>query len=99
MEKLLQGAPQVQLSVAADVVEAIFMARTQAPDVLLFPNALRGMSVGDLVSILKQGQVTQKTCLVVMGGEASSGVTTALPDNFDRAQLARVLVECLTGKR
>ncbi|WP_444895051.1 ATP-binding protein [Microbulbifer sp. SSSA005] len=99
VEKLLQGAPQVQLSVAADVVEAIFMARTQAPDVVLFHNTLPGMSVGDLVSILKQDQVTQKTCLVVMGGECSSGVTTALPDNFDRPQLARVLMECLTGKR
>ncbi|WP_444932130.1 ATP-binding protein [Microbulbifer sp. SSSA002] len=98
VEKLLQGSPQVQLSVAADVVEAIFMVRTQMPDMVLFHTALPGMSVGDLVKILQQDRVAGEIHLVVIGEEGAAGVKTALPDRFDLPQLARVLVECLTGR-
>ncbi|WP_282073259.1 hypothetical protein, partial [Janibacter hoylei] len=80
-----------------DVVEAIFIVRTQAPDVVLFHSALPGMAVTDLVKILAQDQSTQKTRMVLVGEENCPDITTVLPDKFDRPQLARALQECLTG--
>ncbi|MCO1333815.1 ATP-binding protein [Microbulbifer sp. OS29] len=97
VEKLLEGSPQLQYSIASDVVEAIFMVRTQKPDVVLFRVGVPGMSAADLMGILKQDQTAQDTCLVLVGDEALSEAKMILPEKFDRAQLARVLRECLAG--
>ncbi|WP_299581709.1 ATP-binding protein [uncultured Microbulbifer sp.] len=92
---MLKDTPQVQCLVATDVVEAIFMARTQHPDVLLFHREVPGMSASDLVDILGEDISTRAMRFVLVGENRSGESHPALPAQFDFMQLSRVLAETL----
>ncbi|WP_237067368.1 ATP-binding response regulator [Microbulbifer guangxiensis] len=88
---MLVDAPQVQLLVAADAVEAIFTARRQPVNALLFDSALPGMSAADLSGILSRDPRTAGVRLIEIGGGGSSAVDAVLPEEYGPGELARAL--------
>ncbi|USD22444.1 hybrid sensor histidine kinase/response regulator [Microbulbifer variabilis] len=95
LKEMLKESPQVQCLIATDVVEAIFIARTQRPDVLLFHSEVPGMSAADLISILQEDIATRAMRFVLVGEKSSGENYPALPAEFDFMQLSRVLAETL----
>ncbi|BBM00317.1 hybrid sensor histidine kinase/response regulator [Microbulbifer sp. GL-2] len=98
LKDMLKGSEQIQCLVASDVVEAIFIARTMNPDVLLFHSEVPGMSAADLVRILEEDISTRATRFVIVGENPTGESHPTLPDQFDFMQLSRLLVETLTRK-
>ncbi|AOS97267.1 Virulence sensor protein BvgS precursor [Microbulbifer aggregans] len=88
---MLAGAPQVKLLVAADAVEAIFIARSQAVDAVLFDNSLPGMSAADLSGIFSRDPRTEGVRLIEIGGGGSDPVDAALPAEYGPGELARAM--------
>ncbi|MCX2779071.1 ATP-binding protein [Microbulbifer thermotolerans] len=95
LKAMLAGFPQVRLLVAADAVEAIFTARTQCPDIMLFDASVPGISAADTARILKADPVTASIRFVVVGEYSGESCDAGLPDSYDLAQLSRVLSKCL----
>ncbi|WP_226648477.1 ATP-binding protein [Microbulbifer variabilis] len=95
LKEMLKDTPQIQCLVATDVVEAIFIARTQRPDVLLFHSEVPGMTATDLVSILQEDINTRSMRFVLIGEKPSGESYLTLPAEFDFMQLSRVLAETL----
>ncbi|MFA0810719.1 ATP-binding protein [Microbulbifer epialgicus] len=100
LKEMLRDTKQIQCLVASDVVEAIFIARTMKPDVLLFYSEVPGMSAEDLVRILEEDISTRATRFVLVGENLTGESHPTLPDQFDFIQLSRVLAESLarTGR-
>ncbi|MDP5210085.1 ATP-binding protein [Microbulbifer sp. 2205BS26-8] len=95
LKEMLKETPQIQCLIATDGVEAIFMARTLNPDVLLFHNAVPGMSASDLARILEEDSSTRATRFVLVGGDLPGGSHPVLPEQFDFVQLSKVLANRL----
>ncbi|QFT53856.1 ATP-binding protein [Microbulbifer sp. THAF38] len=95
LREMLKETPQIQCLVATDVVEAIFIARTQRPDVLLFHSEVPGMSAADLLSILQEDIATRAMRFVLVGEKPNGESYLVLPSEFDFMQLSRVLAETL----
>ncbi|WHI50374.1 ATP-binding protein [Microbulbifer sp. MLAF003] len=97
LKEMLKDTPQIQCLVATDVVEAIFIARTMHPEVLLFHSELPGMSAADLVRILEEDISTRSTRFVLVGENPTGESHPMLPDQFDFVQLSKVLAESLVS--
>jgi len=98
LKDMLKDSEQIQCLVASDVVEAIFIARTMHPDVLLFHSEVPGMSAADLVRILEEDISTRATRFIIVGENSTGESHPTLPDQFDFMQLSRLLAETLARK-
>ncbi|MFC6634901.1 ATP-binding protein [Microbulbifer taiwanensis] len=94
LKSMLSGFSQVQHLVAADAVEAIFAARTQCPDVVLFDSSVPGMSATDMAQILKEDPLTECIRFVAIGECSGEECDAALPEGFELVQLSQVLQKC-----
>ncbi len=96
LKVMLSGYPQVRHLVANDAVEAIFTARTQRPDIVLFDSSVPGMSAADIARILKEDPLTESIGFVAIG-ECGEECGAALPEGFELVQLSQVLGKCIAG--
>ncbi|SEA32941.1 hybrid sensor histidine kinase/response regulator [Microbulbifer marinus] len=94
LKSMLRGSSQVQHLVATDAVEAIFTARTQSLDIIVFDCAVPGMSAADVARILREDPLTEKIRFVIVGKCSEAEPDAALPEEFELAQLCRVLERC-----
>ncbi|WP_319024719.1 PAS domain-containing hybrid sensor histidine kinase/response regulator [Microbulbifer hainanensis] len=97
VKAMLSGFSQVLHLVASDAVEAIFAARTQGPDIVLFDPSMPGMSVADMARILKADPRTASVCFVAIGEYAGEECDATLPATFDLVQLCSVVEGCLSS--
>ncbi|WP_346839139.1 ATP-binding protein [Microbulbifer sp. SAOS-129_SWC] len=97
LRTMLNGFSQVQLAVAEDAVEAIFAARTQCPDMVLFDAAMPGMAAADMAHILKEDPLTAGITFVAIGEYGGEECDAALPESYDLAQLCQVAEKCAAG--
>lgn len=97
LNTMLAGCSQVQLLAAADAVEAIFAARTQEPDIVLFNASIPGMSVADMAGILRGDPLTAEVRFVAIGECGGEECDAALPTAFELVQLCQVLEKCLSS--
>ncbi len=95
LDSMLAGASQVQLLAAADAVEAIFTARTQSPDIVLFNASMPGMSASDMAAILCGDPQTAEIHFVAIGEYSGEECEAALPSGFELIQLCQVVEKCL----
>ncbi|WP_234994964.1 hybrid sensor histidine kinase/response regulator [Microbulbifer donghaiensis] len=94
LKSMLSGSSQVQHLVATDAVEAIFTARTQGPDIVLFDCSVPGMSAADLARILKDDPLTKTIRFVAIGECREEEFDATLPEEFELVQLCQVLERC-----
>ncbi|MCW8125348.1 hybrid sensor histidine kinase/response regulator [Microbulbifer halophilus] len=95
LNAMLSGYSQVRLQTAADAVEAIFAARTQRPDIVLFQTSMPGMSAADMAGILKGDPLTENIHFVAIGEYSGEECDAALPSGFELIQLCQVMEKCL----
>ena len=97
LKVMLDAYSQVRLLAAADAVEAIFTARTQRPDLMLFDASVPGMSAADMARILREDPLTASVRFVAIGEFGGEACDAVLPERFELAQLHQVVGECLAG--
>lgn len=95
LKVLLDGFEGVEHLVAADAVEAIFSARTQSPDIVLFGASVPGMGAGDMARILKADPLTASIGFIVVGEYSGEGCDGALPERFELVQLSQIMEEVI----
>ncbi|MEW5248258.1 hybrid sensor histidine kinase/response regulator [Microbulbifer sp. 2201CG32-9] len=91
LQKMLAGFSHVQHLVAGDAVEAIFVARTRRPDVVLLDMAMPGLSAQEIARILSNDPATTDIRCVAVGDYSGGDCFAWLPQNFPLAQLCKVL--------
>ncbi|PCO04393.1 PAS domain-containing sensor histidine kinase [Microbulbifer flavimaris] len=94
---VLADAPQVKLLVAADVVEAIFTARSRDVDAVLFDSSVPGLSAADLSEVFSGDPRTAGIRLIEVGGGGCDAVDATLPTEYGPAELARALEKSGAG--
>ena len=97
LQSMLSRYTQVQHLVAGDAVEAIFTARTQRPDIVLFDSCMPGMSAADMARILKEDPLTRQVRFIAIGECCSEECDAGLPAAFELVQLCQAVKKCVMG--
>ncbi|GMG87382.1 hybrid sensor histidine kinase/response regulator [Biformimicrobium ophioploci] len=98
LERLFRRFPQAELECVSDAVEALFVARTRPPDVLLLDTSAPGMSTESLLEILNADECTRGIPVVALGALAQQHdgqFAAQLGRPIEMPLLVSVLARCL----